>query len=113
MTSSPSGDYFTFAAHTRGAFDDLCRTPCLAPGVVVQSILILQSYPVASFSRPHPPPSLALSRPRLHCCLNIAGHKVGQWYKTIALVHLRGGYRPPGSSEHLTVTVQLEGFVTA
>ncbi|CAM9752752.1 unnamed protein product [Sphacelaria rigidula] len=39
--------------------------------------------------------------------------EVGQWYRTAAMIHLRGGYRPLGSSEVHTVQVQLEGFVTA
>ncbi|CAM9999546.1 unnamed protein product, partial [Ectocarpus sp. 8 AP-2014] len=57
-----------------------------------------------AFEPPPPPPSLP----------GPAGGKggtpeVGQWYKTTALVHLRGGYRPPGSSEVHTVSVQLEG----
>ncbi|CAM9153063.1 unnamed protein product [Discosporangium mesarthrocarpum] len=37
--------------------------------------------------------------------------EMGQWYKTLVLVHIKGGFRPPGSLEINTVQIQLEGFL--
>lgn len=88
--------------------------------LVANNLLGMASYSIW-LSRSHlcrclicPPSPSPVPRPLTTLALlDIAGYKVGQWYKTTVLVHLRGGYRPPGSSETLTVSVQLEGFVTA
>ncbi|CAM9138650.1 unnamed protein product, partial [Pylaiella littoralis] len=87
-------------ANERGHFKVTPDKGTVSPGATAELSCV--------FEPPPPPPRLP----------GPAGGKggtleVGHWYTTTALVHLRGGYRPPGSSEVLTVSIQLEGFITA
>eukprot|EP00903_Cladosiphon_okamuranus_P020361 g18681.t1 len=87
-------------AKEKGYFKITPEKGTVSPGATAEVL--------CAFEPPPPPPRMP----------GPAGSKgryleVGQWYKTTMLVHLRGGYRPPGSSETQTVSVQLEGFETA
>mmetsp|Transcript_5830 Transcript_5830/g.8004 ORF Transcript_5830/g.8004 Transcript_5830/m.8004 type:complete len:277 (-) Transcript_5830:119-949(-) len=39
------------------------------------------------------------------------GLDVGQWFRTVALVNLKGGYRPAGDDDSHTVKLNIEGYI--